>query len=343
VATAVDSFSVTITNTAPVLSRIADQNVQSTQGTLRLNVAANDPDGDAMQYSVNVSSVDPVAARAYSLDQELRLYQWGGTYFTNFRGVNEKYLAGVVGDTWPAYFILPSGGLYRWTGSIAASPMIAMLGTEYWANPSLLWNAKAPAQTASLSAGATASLVNGVLTVNRGKGAAGNLFVQVLATDGVNTTNTSFRVTSASNISSRMIASAADELWLAQEHGEAAPALPPAIAASQGSVLAWAVATTRTAASELSHVGPLHDNILGSLATQDRAIAGTERISMLLDKLAADLPSAQTAHPFSREHAVAKQTRLLDADVSPVECPAADHSLEQNMLKDVYAMLGELR
>ena len=132
-------LSIQTQNSAPVLPTIADQTMSSSQTTLTVPTGATDRDGDHLTYSAQVSAVDPLTQKAYDLNQQLKLSQYGGSYSTNLLGASEKYLRGSDG-TW--YFILPSGGLYRWGGTIARSTLIYTFSSAYYADPSLLWNAK---------------------------------------------------------------------------------------------------------------------------------------------------------------------------------------------------------
>jgi subtilisin family serine protease len=112
---------------------------------------------------------DPFAQRAYDLDQQLGLHRCtNGSYYTNARGLGEKYMLG-TGDV--LYYILPNGGLYRWGGSIAKSALVGSLSADYYANPSLLHDAQSPAAAAAaagISAVSSASVrsVESVATVS---------------------------------------------------------------------------------------------------------------------------------------------------------------------------------
>jgi hypothetical protein len=56
--------------------------------------------------------------------------------------MDEKYL---VGSGNQYYYILPTGEVYRWGGSVASSTLKATLNSSFWSKPELLWNAQAPA------------------------------------------------------------------------------------------------------------------------------------------------------------------------------------------------------
>src|SRR5262249_2376925 len=92
------ALTVTVTsgNRAPSRAPGANQAVPSTQGTVQVPLAASDPDGDALNFSVTAQSL------AFVLNQ-----QAGGlTYhpeFDNFFGAGEKWLQSGRDGQW--YFI----------------------------------------------------------------------------------------------------------------------------------------------------------------------------------------------------------------------------------------------
>ena len=85
--------------------------------------------------------MDPLAQKAYNLDRQLGLVQYGGSYYTNLLGVQEKYLYSNNG-TW--YIILSNGVLHRWGGTIINSTLVDTLSPEYYNNPALLHDAQNP-------------------------------------------------------------------------------------------------------------------------------------------------------------------------------------------------------
>src|SRR5262249_10319464 len=78
------------------------------------------------------------AASAYSLRQTHGLTDPGHGYYQNTRGLNEKYLVG-TGNQW--FYLMPTGDLYRWGGTLATSTLVGNAGVAAWFDPSLLWNA----------------------------------------------------------------------------------------------------------------------------------------------------------------------------------------------------------
>jgi subtilisin family serine protease len=105
---------------------------------------------DGQQSDSEVFTIaDPLAQKAYDLDQQLGLHTYAdGNYYTNARGAGERYL---IGNDNVLYFIRPNGSLYRWGGSIAKSTLVATLSSAYHTNPMLLHDAQSPTLVASLA------------------------------------------------------------------------------------------------------------------------------------------------------------------------------------------------
>ena len=186
-------FKVSVANSAPVLSSLSDRMMAVEQTSLSVSLNANDGDGDPVSYTAQALAVDPLEKAAYDLNQQLRLYQWQGSYWTNLRGYQEKYLASYTNGLAHPCFILPNGDLYRWDGSIANSTRIATLNRAYYDNPALLHEAAAPSYR--LLADSVAVGVSGnVLTVSREAGYTSDFYVQVTASDGMGSTTQTFKV-----------------------------------------------------------------------------------------------------------------------------------------------------
>jgi subtilisin family serine protease len=256
-ASASAAFMVSVTNSAPQLAPIADQAMPVGQNSLRVQLTGADSDGDRLTYSIAATTIDPLAQKAYDLDQQLGLYQWCGSYWTNTRGLNEKYIASTTNGLAAPVYILPNGQLYRWGGSIAASTLIATLSPAYYANPSLLDAAKIPTATPIAGTSVTLSMAGNVLTINRVPGYANDLLVQASVSDGVSVASRTFRVSAAPAASMKAAAfiespAAAD---LPVELSRTSPAMPQA---SSGSLLPWAAIPSSTPL--------LHDDVLASLA-----------------------------------------------------------------------------
>jgi subtilisin family serine protease len=193
-------LSIQTQNSAPVLATIADQTMSSTQTTLSVALNATDRDGDHLTYSAQVSAVDPLAQQAYSLNQQLKLSEYGGSYSTNLLGAGEKYLRGADG-TW--YFLLSNGGLYRWGGTIARSTLVDTLSSAYYANPALLWNAQPGTATPLSSSNVSVSFSGNTLVITRAAGYTGAFTVSVTVSDGQATASGSFHVSVQSSAAVR--------------------------------------------------------------------------------------------------------------------------------------------
>jgi len=207
------TFRVSVVNRAPVLAPIADRTMPASQDAINVGLSASDPDGDRLSYTAQLAAPDPLAQRAYELDQQLGLYGTGN-YYRNLRGYQEKWMRG-NGGTW--YCILPSGQLRRWTGTMSRSPAIATLSPAYYADPRLLHDARLirPSDVVLTLNGST-------LTVNPRNGLTGDFRVQVTAGDGQLSDSKTFQVTVSNTAGARSVLSTLD----------AAPSglLPPQIA-----------------------------------------------------------------------------------------------------------------
>ena len=186
------SLSVQVQNAPPVLGQIADQTMSGSQTTLSMTLSASDADGDPLTYSAHAMTVDPLAQRAYALDQQLGLHTFpDGTYYTNARGASEKYM---VGTNDVLYFILPNGALYRWGGSIAGSMLADTLTPSYYATPALLHDAQPLVYMPISADNATVGISGNTLTINRAANYGSDFYVQVNVSDGLATTTQTFRV-----------------------------------------------------------------------------------------------------------------------------------------------------
>jgi subtilisin family serine protease len=188
---ATSSFKVSVTNSAPVLGKIANQTMSTATDKITIPLAASDADGDRLSFSVTGTVVDPLAQKAYELDQQFGLRTFWGYYcLTNLRGAGEKYLTSRLGDT---YFILPNGALYRWKGSIAASKLVYTFNSSYYDDPSLLYKAQPPGQS-SLANSVALSVSGNQLIIDPANGYTGKITVTVTVTDGTSSVSKSFKV-----------------------------------------------------------------------------------------------------------------------------------------------------
>src|SRR5262249_36680395 len=183
IASASRSFTVNVTDMAPVVASIADQVLRHGQAGTTLALNASDADGDPLTYAAQLR-IDGLAGLAYQLDQQLNLTS-DGNYYTNFQGNGEKWLQGNGGQ----YFILPDGQLRRWrntTYSYGVAGLVGTLDPSYYADPSRLWNAQPLAALA---------LSGNQLTITPSANFPGSGTVAVNVSDGFTTTTQTFGLT----------------------------------------------------------------------------------------------------------------------------------------------------
>ena len=118
-------LSLSVQNTPPVLSPIGNRTL-SYRRYVDDTAIGDDADGDPLTYSAQALPSIQIAQKAYDLDQQLGLAQYGNSYYTNLLGAMEKYIYSANG-TW--YLILPDGGFYRWGGTIHTSTLIDTLSS----------------------------------------------------------------------------------------------------------------------------------------------------------------------------------------------------------------------
>ncbi|GEM_PF-3421389 len=183
------SFTVEVQNAAPVMGPLPDLTIRrNRRATITLN--ATDANGDILTYS---ASARPSNYMAYQLDQQLDL-NYKGSYFTNFMGRGEKWMAtkNPLGyQDW--FFILPNGELRRHGGTLAATfsaaNLIAKLDPSYFAKPQLLWDAKLQAAPA-----VGLRLDGNHLTITTPRNYVGSFVVEVAVSDGFSRTRKTFTV-----------------------------------------------------------------------------------------------------------------------------------------------------
>ncbi len=316
-------FKVTVTNVAPTFDPVPNQTMSADQQTLAVDLSVNDPDGDALQYSARIYTRDVVAAKAYALDRQLGLWPLGN-YYTNLRGLNEKYLVGTGNQP---YYILPSGALYRWGGSIANSTLVDTLSPAYHANPALLHNAVAAPFMLVTDNSVTTSFSDNVLTINRAAGYLNNFFVQVCVTDGRHLVYQSFYVANNASAASQSIATfKTSETWTP----------PPSWAAAQ-SAFAPSIATQSVVGSlaRLPAVGPLaaaYDDLFSRSANDNQPYAG---INGRLD----DLWTGRFSSMSSQRTSTATDDE--DDETAAVEFLACG-PVHRDALDAVFDLLGSL-
>jgi hypothetical protein len=190
-----DAIVFTSTDTAPVPTPIPNQTVSRSGPALNLTLSSTDAEHDTVTYSASAVAY----SAAYTLQQQYHFQGLG--YFTTPDGTT-AYVLTIAGlnNNHNSYFLLSSaGGLYAYDGSANYSStisnsanLIATLSASVYNSPTLLTQAQAPAGLTSNPVS-----VNGnTLTVNASSLSAGAVFeVFVTASDGAETTRTSFLVT----------------------------------------------------------------------------------------------------------------------------------------------------
>jgi hypothetical protein len=190
-----DSIVFTTTDTAPVPGTIANQTVSRSGLALNLTLSSTDAEMDTVTYSASAVGY----SAAYTLEQQYHFRGLG--YFMTPDGTT-AYVLTIAGlnNNGNTYFLLNSaGGLYAYDGSANYSStfansanLLATLSPSVYTSPTLLTQAQAPASPSSNPVS-----VNGnTLTVNTSSLSAGTVFeVFVTASDGAETTRTSFLVT----------------------------------------------------------------------------------------------------------------------------------------------------
>jgi hypothetical protein len=353
-ASASQQFRVDVTNSAPTLSAIANQTMSHTQDTLAISLGAADADSDTIVYTTQVFTTDPVAQTAYDLDQQVGL-RYLGTYCQNLYGANEKWMGGANGLS---YGILPDGRVIAWYGSFVTSPVVATLTSAYWNDPSLLWNAQAPALVPSSAATATVS--GNTLTIDPQSSFAGAFYVRVAASDGAASASQQFRVeVTAVDGSAESMSSMASETSVAMA---AAP------------VVSQAAPEAPVNASTANPSTPPLPMTMQSSDDSLAAIVATSTVNVVLPEFAIGNPAPQakaapidiaTTVPFASSgimgsDSILYRTALIDtvptgkqfksaADTKPA-APAAKptasfqpYDLEEDILNEVVALLDTAR
>ena len=187
-ATAMRTFSVTLTNAAPSLVAIGVQTLARVQASLAVALSASDPDNDALTFGAVIQTSN---AAAYQLNQQYAFHAPSPTYYLNLRSSNEKWIVSRT-NTW--FALLPNGNLYRWSQSMAqtltAANLVATLDPTFYAEPRLLWNANPPVTPAL-----TLSFQGNQLTIQRPASLTGVFFIDMTVSDGWLTTRRTMQVT----------------------------------------------------------------------------------------------------------------------------------------------------
>jgi hypothetical protein len=168
---------VTAADHAPTLASIPNASI-SRGSSYTVALSASDSDGDPISYGGSAFS------QAYQLAQGYGFF-FGGNDFLNYGGRQERWFQGGAG-AW--YFILPSGAVYQWDGTLnqATGTLIATLDNSYYTNLALLYNA---------TPGATVGVSGNLLTVTPDPSFTGVLTVTATASDGFTTVTQLFTLT----------------------------------------------------------------------------------------------------------------------------------------------------
>lgn len=176
-------FKVSRSNSAPVIATIANQSVRPNSGPATVSLSASDSDGDPITYSAAI--VDDIVKPI--LDSEGPFSNNNGNYFTNQRGLQEKYISADNGVRW--YYLTPFNSktckLFKWDGSLSTSPLLATLPIAYYNDPTLL-------NSPGSSSNVTLSISSSQLTLTPAPGFFGQLMIRVNATDGSDSDYTFF-------------------------------------------------------------------------------------------------------------------------------------------------------
>ncbi len=126
-----DTFTVGVTNDAPVIETIADQDLSAADEPVEITLGdATDADGETVTYSYTLQDYQP----AYDLKTELGLKTYYPKY-DNLKGITRKLIR-AADKQW--YYIVPSGEVYNYKTGV----YIDQIGTEYYDNPQDLIDAQ---------------------------------------------------------------------------------------------------------------------------------------------------------------------------------------------------------
>ena len=204
-----ESFSVEVINHAPTIVEIADQIVSQTAGSITVSVDANDDDGDALIYSAVAMQSSGGDASAYELSSQYG-FRAAPTEAYNYRGAGEKYFYG-NGNQW--FYMLPTGAIYRWGGSLATSTPVGSVDANYHSDLTQLYNVQQPTV---VPLAANLNWLGNDLTIDLPNGFAGQFEVTISVSDTIATTETSFQI-EVRNVAPTIAAVAAQSISYRQD------------------------------------------------------------------------------------------------------------------------------
>jgi hypothetical protein len=200
------AFDVTVTDSLSLQPISSPVSIPHSGPYPTIDLLASDAlvDVPSLDYSVKV--YQETAYQAYQVRQTYGLANPGSNFYFNARGAKESYFVG-TGATW--YYILPSGALYQWGGSLAASTLLANLGSTYGANPALLLATSLQDLSSTYVTVSGAGTDSGHVDFNpiAMQTFIGTLRLQASVTDGVATATQSFMVNVTDNLSLQAISS----------------------------------------------------------------------------------------------------------------------------------------
>ena len=174
--------------TPPTLGAIPNQTMTA-GAPLVISLSASATSGDQITFSAQVTGNN--TSQAYQLGQQLGL-GYGGSYFLNSMGQNEKWLLGTNAQ-W--YCIFPDGELCgRWMGNAASTlasprPLVTTLTPAIYNDPTQFWTAPTTGTPP-----VTFAFTGNQLTLQCDPSFLGNFNVTVTATDGGASASQSFTV-----------------------------------------------------------------------------------------------------------------------------------------------------
>jgi subtilisin family serine protease len=246
----VRSFTVTVVNSAPTFSTIANMTVLDASSEILVPLHAVDPDGDPLEYAASVAPTYPAAAQLdarYNFFVDQRYLD--RNLFYNHRGAKEKYFLGDDGSGVKQYFILSDGRVFQFQQSIAASKYVGKVEKACYADPTRLLGASTAPPPAS------ATFVGDSLALSPADGFVGTFQVRVSVSDGVHVVQQTFAVT----VSPSSSGTAALASLLEFDDGPFAPSVPApppsvvdALSALPLAPLRDALAPSQTSAVELA-------------------------------------------------------------------------------------------
>jgi hypothetical protein len=137
---AVETFVLTVTNAAPVVTPVDDQTIGHNVDTLAITMSGTDGDSDTITYSAIAGTADATEALAYQLDQTHDFHA-AVSEFQNLRGLDEKYFQN-ASDEW--FYILSTGAVHQWSGTIAGSTLLGTLNSTYHDDLTTLFDVPEP-------------------------------------------------------------------------------------------------------------------------------------------------------------------------------------------------------